>query len=55
MTSDLTVFITLQFNENPVNGLCLLTRVKNGRSAIKVEPHGNPNVPGDWIGLEIGI
>jgi hypothetical protein len=28
MTSDLAVFIILQFHENPVNGLWLLTCVK---------------------------
>jgi len=43
MTSDLAVFIILQFDENPVNGLWLLTCLKT-----EVEPCGSPNAPQDW-------
>jgi hypothetical protein len=33
MTSDLAVFIILQFDENPVNGNLVANMPKNGRSA----------------------
>jgi hypothetical protein len=44
----MAVFVIPHFHENPVNRLWLLTCVKNGRSAIEIEPCGNQNAPQDW-------